>query len=124
MALSYVFDPRKSSPSKPDFSFLAASLASRLTNPIWTFVVSSVSQQGATSSKGADVAEVKHAESEKEVVSSESGSSAAEAVAAAAPSTLVIDTLRRFRSRDIVKGWPNFGAVCTLTHFFDTLYIY
>jgi hypothetical protein len=95
MALSYVFDPRKSNPLKPDFSFLASSLASRLVNPIWTFVVSSVS------------------ESEEEAVACESGPPAAAAVsaAAAAPSTLGIDALRRFRSRDIVKGWPNFAAI-------------
>jgi hypothetical protein len=81
MALSYVFDPRKSSPRETDFSFLAASLASRLINPIWTFVVSSVSQEGATS------------------VASDSGSAAADE-----SSTLCIDALRRFRNRDVVKG--------------------
>jgi hypothetical protein len=35
---------------------------------------------------------------------------------------LGIDALRRFRSRDIVKGWPNFAAIANWHIHFDALH--
>jgi hypothetical protein len=107
MALSYVFDSKKSSQQEKDFSFLAASLVSRLVNPVWTFVVSE-----------ADGEKMKQAESKAQQGARErtttSGAGAAEA-----PSHL-----KRFRSRDIVKGCPACCFCWLVLHFFAMPFIH
>jgi hypothetical protein len=124
MALSYVFDSKKSSPQEKDFSFLAASLVSRLVNPVWTFVVSeadgekmkhaeSKAKQGGMMSKELSLVKLTATPLDDAAPESTTTSGAAEA-----PSYL-----KRFRSRDIVKGCPAFCCCLLVLHFFAMPFI-